>query len=254
MPSEIPAKRPSAAPCARARSTWKIARRHAKRTGRARRELSVKTGTKTEKSLENGGKMENKHFCWGYSQNLHGFPGVFHCHQLCVQQCVLESLKCGAAFGVESTEPSYPSKKIQEEFGSWNSGDSWIQDHTRWYRRKSFHLNFDPPKKDGWRLIEDWWWFCFVSLCLWFAILVFDDWCGMFLRSMLKFGWVLMIVMGGVLTQGQLLLPEEWEQAPSQRWQRALRFREVLQQEGERWPRRFQHAYVRLMCEGAVGS
>jgi hypothetical protein len=39
----------------------------------------------------------------------------------------------------------------------------------------------------------------------------------MFLRSMLKFGWVLMIVMGGVLTQGQLLLPEEWEQAPSQR-------------------------------------
>jgi len=48
------------------------------------------------------------------------------------------------------------------------------------------------------------------------TVLVFDD-CGMFLRSMLKFGWVLMIVMGGVLTQGQLLLPEGWEQAPSQR-------------------------------------
>ena len=111
--------------------------------------------------------MENKHFCWGYSQNLHGFPGIFHCHQLCVQQCVLESLKCGAAFGVESTEPSYPSKKIQEEFGSWNSGDSWIQDHTRWHRRKSFHLNSDPPKKDGRRLIEDWW-------CFFWSVCVFD--------------------------------------------------------------------------------
>ena len=63
------------------------------------------------------GKWKTNIFA-GDSQNLHGFPGVFHCHQLCVQQCVLESLKCGAAFGVESTEPSYPSKKIQEEFGS----------------------------------------------------------------------------------------------------------------------------------------
>ena len=68
MPWEIPAKRPSAAPCAPARSTWRIARRHAKRIGRARRELAGKCWEKTK---------GEKRVCRGHSHHSHGFPGAF---------------------------------------------------------------------------------------------------------------------------------------------------------------------------------
>ena len=95
-----------------------------------------------------------------------------------MQQWLFEPLKCKAAFGIESTELNYPSKRSKTSLGFDTLRDSVIhgykitQDDTG---KNPSNWILTPPKTGGWRLIEDW---MILRSCqsVSFDLLLDDDW------------------------------------------------------------------------------